>query len=58
MKKIKMSKLTAAISLMISVGATNMAAADDDKENLGKLGAFKRTDTGAMKKSRSKYQIC
>ena len=38
--------LATVISLILSVGTTNVAADD----NLGKLGAFKRTDTGAMKR--------
>ena len=41
--------LATVISLILSVGFTNLAIADD-KENLSKLGAFKRTDTGAMKR--------
>lgn len=41
--------LTLFVSLVMSVGISGVVTADD-KGNLGKLGSFKRTDTGAMKR--------
>ena len=45
MKKFAISMAAAALAVTLSSG-TSLAAGDD--ENLSKLGAFKRTDTGAM----------
>jgi len=48
MIKNKKRLLKTIVSLALSVGLSGVATADD-KENLSKLGSFKRTDTGAMK---------
>ena len=46
---IKRSTMFLAVSLALSFSASTSFAKDDDA-NLSKLGAFKRTDTGPMKR--------